>query len=49
MNRFKELHLVDRRMSKELWRKVHNIMQQTVTKIIPKKNKFKKWLSKEAL
>ena len=50
MNRFKGLDLVDR-MSKELWRKVHNIVQQAVSKIIPKKNKFKKakWLSKEAL
>ena len=50
MNRFKGLDLVDR-MSKELWRKVHNIVQQAVSKIILKKNKFKKakWLSKEAL
>ena len=49
MNRFKGLDLVDR-MSKELWRKVHNMVQQAVTKIIQKK-KFKKakWLSKEAL
>ena len=50
MNRFEGLDLVDR-MSLELWRRVHNIVQQAVTKIIPKKNKFKKteWLSKEAL
>ena len=50
MNRFEGLDLVDR-MSLELWRRVHNIVQQAVTKIIPKKNKFKKTesLSKEAL
>ena len=37
MNRFKGLDLVDR-TSKELWRKVHNMVQQAVTKIIQKKN-----------
>ena len=50
MNRFKVLDLVDR-VSKELWTKVHNIVQEVVTKTIPKKKKCKKakWLSKKAL
>ena len=50
MNRFKDLDLVDR-VPEELWTEVHNIVQEAVTKTIPKKNKFKKakWLSKEAL
>ena len=38
-------------MPKELWKEVHNIVQEAVTKTIPKKKKFKKakWLSEEAL
>ena len=49
-NRFKGLDLVDR-VPKELWTEVHNIIQEAVTKTIPKKKKFKnaKWLSEEAL
>ena len=47
-NRFKELHLLDR-MPKELWMEVCNIVQEAVTKIIPKKKKFKtaEWLSEK--
>ena len=50
MNRFKGLDLVDR-MPEELWTGVHNIVQKTVTKTIPKKKKCikAKWLSVEAL
>ena len=49
-NRFKGLDPVDR-VPEELWTEVHNIMQEAVTKTIPKKKKFKnaKWLSEEAL
>ena len=49
-NRFKGLNLVDR-VPEELWTEVHNIVQEAVTKIIPKKKKCKKakWLSVEAL
>ena len=49
MNRFKGLDLVDR-VPAELWTEVHNIVQEAVTKIIPKKKKYKKakWLSEEA-
>ena len=38
-------------MPEELWREVHNIVQETGIKTIPKKNKCKKakWLSEEAL
>ena len=38
-------------MPKELWKEVHNIVKEAVTKNIPKKKKCKKakWLSKEAL
>ena len=38
-------------MPEELWREVLNIVQEAVTKTIPKKKKFKKakWLSEEAL
>ena len=36
MNRFKGLDLADR-MSKELWMEVRNIVQDGVTKAIPKK------------
>jgi len=50
MNRFRGLDLVDR-MPEELWTEIHNIVQEAVTKIIPKRNKCKKakWLSEEAL
>ena len=49
-NRFKGLDLKDR-VPEELWMEVHNIVQEAVTKTIPKKNKCKKakWLSEEAL
>ena len=49
-NRFKGLDLIDR-VPEELWMEVHNIVQEAVTKIIPKKKKCKKaeWLSEEAL
>ena len=40
MNRFKGLDLVDR-VPEELWTVVHNFVQETVTKTIPKKKKFK--------
>ena len=38
-------------MHEELWTEVHDIVQETVTKTIPKKKKCKKakWLSDEAL
>ena len=50
MNRFKGLDLVDR-VPEELWTEVHNILQEAVTKTIPKKRKCNKakWLSEEAL
>ena len=50
MNRFKALDLVDR-MSEELWTEVHSIVQEAVTKSLPKKKKYKKaeWLSEEVL
>ena len=35
-NRFKELDLI------ELWMEVHNTVQETVTKTMPKKKKCKK-------
>ena len=49
-NRFKGLDLIDR-VPDELWMEVHDFVQETVTKAIPKKNKYKeaKWLSGEAL
>ena len=49
-NRFKEFDLVDR-VPEELWIEFSNIIQEVVTKIIPKKKKCKKakWLSDEAL
>ena len=39
------------RVPEELWTEVHDIVQETVIKIIPKKKKCKKakWLSEEAL
>ena len=50
MNRFKGLDLVDM-VPEELWMEVHNIVQEVVTKTIPKKKKCKKtkWLSEEGL
>ena len=49
-NRFKGLDLIDR-MPEELWAEVHDIVQETGIKTIPKKKKCKKakWLSGEAL
>ena len=41
MNRFKGLDLVDR-VPEELWTEVGNIVQEAVTKMIPKKKKCKK-------
>ena len=48
-NRFKGLDLIDR-MPDELWSEVHDIVQETGIKTIPKKKKCKKakWLSEEA-
>ena len=48
--RLKGLDLIDR-VSEELWTEVHNIVQEAVIKIIPKKKKCTKakWLSEEAL
>ena len=49
-NRFKGFGLIDR-VSDELWTQVRDIVQEAVTKTIPKKKKCKKekWLSEEAL
>ena len=49
-NRFKGLDLVDR-VPEEIQMEVHNIVQEAVTKTIPKKKKCEKakWLSEEAL
>ena len=49
-NRFKELNLVDR-VPEELWTEVHTILQEAVTKTIPKKKQLKKpkWLSEKDL
>ena len=49
-NRFKELDLIDR-VPEERWMEVHDIVQETGSKTIPKKKKCKKakWLSEEAL
>ena len=40
-NRFKGLDLVDR-VPEKLWTEVHNIVQEALTKVIPKKKKCKK-------
>ena len=50
MNRFKGLNLVDR-VPEELWMEVCNIVQEVLTKAIPKKKKCNKanWLSEEVL
>ena len=49
-NRFKGLDLIDR-VTNELWTEVHDIVEETVIKSIPKKKKCRKakWLSEEAL
>ena len=49
-NRFRRLDLIDR-VPEELWMEVCNIVQEMVTKTIPKKKKCKKtkWFSEEAL
>ena len=49
-NRFKGLDLIDR-VPDELWMEIHDIVQETGIKTIPKKKKFKKakWLPEEAL
>ena len=49
-NRFKGKDLIDK-VPDELWMELHDILQETGIKTIPKKNKWKKakWLSKEAL
>ena len=49
-NRFKGLDLIDR-VPDELWTEVHDIVEETGIKIIPKKKKCKKaeWLSEEVL
>ena len=40
-NRFKGLDLIDR-VPEELWTEVHNIVQETGIKTVPKKRKWKK-------
>ena len=49
-NRFKGLDLIDR-VPDRLWTEVHDLVQETGIKTIPKKKKYKntKWLSEEAL
>ena len=49
-NRFKGLDLIDR-VPDELWHEVHDIVQETGIKTIPKKKKCRKvkWLSEESL
>ena len=49
-NSFKGFDLIDR-VSEELWMEVHDIVQETEIKTIPKKKKCKKakWLSEKAL
>ena len=49
-NRFKGLDLINR-VPDELWNEVHDIVQETGIKTIPKKKKCKraKWLPEEAL
>ena len=49
-NRFKGLDLIER-VPDELWTEVHDTVQETGYKTIPKKKKCKKakWLSEEAL
>ena len=49
-NRFKGVDLIDR-VPGELWTEVHDFVQETGVKTIPKKKKCKKakWLSEESL
>ena len=49
-NRFKGLDLINR-VAEELWMEVHDIVQEAVIKITPKKKKCRKakWLPEEAL
>ena len=49
MNRFKGLDLVDR-VTEEQWVEVNSIVEEVVTKTMPKKKKCKKaeWFSEEA-
>ena len=49
-NTFKGLDLIDR-VPEELWTEVHDIVQESGIKTIPKKKKFEKakWLPEEAL
>jgi len=49
-NRFKGLELIDR-VPNELWTEVHDIVQATGIKTIPKKKRHKKanWMSEKAL
>ena len=49
-SRFKGLDLIDR-VPDELWMGVHDIIQETGSKTIPKKKKWKKakWLSEDDL
>ena len=49
-NRFKGLDLIDR-VSDELWKEIHDIVQERGIKTVRKKKKCKKakWLSEEAL
>ena len=49
-NRFKGLDLIDR-VPEELWMELCDIVQETGSKTIPKKNKCKKanWMSEQAL
>ena len=49
-NRFKGLNLIDR-VPGEIWTEVHDIVQETGIKTIPKEKKCKKakWLPEEAL
>ena len=51
INRFKGLHLIDKRVPEELWMEVRDTVQEAVIKTIPKKKKGKKAkrLSAEAL
>ena len=49
-NRFKELDLIDT-LPEKLWTEVHDTVQETAIKTIPKKKKCKKakWMSQETL
>ena len=51
INRFKGQNLIDR-VPDEIWTEVHDIVQETGSKTIPKRKKKRKkakWLSEEAL